>query len=650
MSVRVEQLTAEQRRVLLPRSDLRDLVITGEAATGRTTALLHALMHTMSEHRMEAKKVVFLVPDQAEWAQAQRTLEAYRPLLGVQVMTPVRLAQRLGADWENRWLPGNKESSLCSKAAKRRAVLVSKEWSTGGQVHEERSWREEVEAHVSYAFTGAGTDLEKLLSFADRFADLKKGQESRKDLRHMFWTIVVDDFERFSPADLLFITVLRGQYPAAPGVTERRPRVMLTTRAGPRYQAWKDPRPWPHLSAVMAKAAEVALSARMNRREVLALLEGLAQAAPVRRGAAPVAVSLIPARGFGGSVEVRQCEARAGAEVRGRFLEPVFNVGVLEDFRGHVRTALNKARREGRDLAVVSQGGLQATLEQELETLWQLERVPKTNDAPPALLAALRCKVGLPRPSGGHPLYAYGTFPERRFSSEERVKADAAWIKMTPLPTGAAFHEMERDILRANTTDDLCRLAKVQWPEPLPQEPLRALETLLARRAEPRYQIHLAGLPTRSWSSVVYVCRPQVDRTELQAVIERTLDHLTIVTMPPEGLARRFVGNQEVDVMTFLKQYGKDAWPVGLLTGRDPMNRALLQSLLDAPVTKAYLTRHAPRHVGETTLAAWIKALGEEGIPTEWRELREPARPWHGRVTLVEEQERLRGRIGEGSN
>ena len=585
MTARREQLTATQLQALLPAEDRRDVWILGPPASGRTTTLLHAALHTMAARRIAAQQVVLLIPGNSPWAQARRTLETHRAFLGVQIMSPERLARLLDPDWTD--------------------LLPPLPWGSWLRAYStplnEARLRESAKRLSRYAARDGGL----LAKLADAFP-----------------LVLIDNFQRFSQLERSFITKLQGTERGSRGPT-------LLLASGTEEKA--------HLAREAAPHLTVELTHRMNRRQILGLLEGVERAA-LRPGTSPPA-PLMPARGLGGKVRVRTCGAAALREDRGAPPESgPFSPATLEELRGHLHAALSKAWDEGRDVTVMASPALTGAVNTELKGLWEVERIPRTNEAPLPLLAALRYKVGLSRPGGGHPLYEVLDGDGRWVTKEERGQADRAWAVGRRLSNAALHFDLEERLGRACSTAEVCAVVGKQPIEPLDDDPVRALETLLARRAEPRRILALDSKAVNASHSMIYVCSERVTTTEFRRVLEHTLDDLTLILVSSRRCHLQDSGG--VAVKEVMADAQANAWPEDELTGRCMIDADRLKELMEHAATGPYLKHHAPRCTDEETLAMWIKTA-PHCVPAEWETVREPARLWHTEVRLQEEQKAL---------
>lgn len=674
MTVGVHDLTDEQRSALQPAGNRRNVVITGPPASGRTTALLHAAMHAMATHLIEARQVILLVPERQAWSQGRRILKAHRSLLGVQVMTASRLAAIIDQEWE----PDSEKTKWSNRRRKDREAAELRAADTeralqgvGSEDFEKRRRAHYEKAGETNLLAGLPrfTNVERVLRSAARFVDPGRGQAMRQALPDLCSLILVDDLELFAPADLLFITALSQTFN-----WERRSQLILTSSTGARYQAWAS-----RLSGGFTY--RVSLTDHMNRRQVLSLIEAVDTRVRGNEDGRWPARTRIPARGMSEQFNCafRRCTPGQDAEItKVGFHEAPFTAGVLGTLRGHITAALHHAHENGQDTAVVLATSIRETVEHQLRTLWAVEKIPETNDAPPELLAALRYVNGLSRPSGGHPLYD-GSLAASWQEYRERRAADEAWALGTPLPATAIHARLEGFLSTSSSTAQVIRHLQVDLPsvDSLPDDPLRALERLLARQDEPRRYI-LPGMRfTHSWPQTIYVCSEYINRNELFNVLSHTLDRVVILIVPEYG--RRLVDPSDATTITLqrLVQLAQlYNWPIGKLNGTEPLTRQELIELLRDPAIGQYLRWHAPRNTDEATMARWMTLLDprrakrtqgtagpspiptgitERGmagtaraallraytasrIPSEWLAIKEPARPWHTGVKLLEEQ------------
>lgn len=645
MSVRTEQLTAEQRAALAGEPHRTNLLITGPPASGRTTTLHHAAMHLQGQRVVGADHMLLLVPDDESRARARRQLEAYRSLRWVRVMTPVQLARTLNPD---RWRSDEVLAGFGRRyTAERRRQLDEREPTD--QVPSDLTNLLRSADDNALSGPAANTDLERLLAFIGRHRRVKEGGPQRSELQAAFPLILIDDLDRFSLSGLLLAAALTQQHGPEP-----QSQLLLTSGTGPRFQAWQKVRQPPQYLDLptLVPEVQVPLTARMNRREVLDLLEVLSPA-PARRGTPAPAPVFQPARGFGGRIEVRPGQAlrRLAPDARSELLHLTQRLHAVDEDDPATQTLLHtlqtlqrQAFEAGRDLAIVFDTYSAGDVGAALSTGFLTALRPLTEDIPHDLTAALRCVCHLSRPGGGHPLYDSALGHNRFVSQAQRRQADAAWTQGRPLPVNAPHAELERNLQAADTTAAVLELLRtrtlrsaldVHDLNQLPDEPLRALEHLLARNAQPRLWIGTLHKLTHSWSDVILISRTALPQDDFRHVVERTLDHLTLMIL---GEARTVAG--ETQVLGSVRQAASSAWPTALLTGQENASAQQLRELLDHPHFGPYLRDHAPRHVSATVLTQWLRATRKDA-PAAWRSVREPARPWHLHVTLQEEQQAL---------
>lgn len=632
--------TQEERDILT--GPAAHLCIRGPRASGRTAAMLLAAEHAIGHLNIPAWRVLMLFPE--------RTPGLYRTRHEFTNMTIQRLTRRApalqgvrsGTTSYLNWLTRLPHDSHFMNHERSRYSL-----------NNHRFW-EDADNWQIRAQTPTGTEAEeKELAidylYAARDIARKGYRKASETERHLltasrleeetslgdFDLILVDDLHLFDPQDLpLFSALLRREAPM--------PRVVLTLQEGhARGDIW-----WSRLADM--RSAYCTLRARAVRQEVLDLLEAVS----------PQAQPLVCRMGAGGQITTapfQQLEDRRSVQLREYQQQGHSSSGqeTTAAFGHHLRAIQEKAHREGQDLAVIVQPGLAL---HEVRWALDMEDSPfffENNAIPAAVADVLRLACGLARPGGGHPLYT-GHLPlspggNPWLTSQDRNAADRCWATNQPLLHSLPFAALEEKLTDCKTTQEcltvlhplLSPLQQRQLDrEQLPEDVFEALGQVMARLEEPRLMIgshlHLHG----SWTHVAFVY-DSIDLPEqsiLQQVVQSATHSLTFIPIrSPPGAARRRMSQSADPVRLLWELSQKPAPNRELLQDPNPPKDTLLTALR-RPGFGDYLRYFAPHHLPPEQFHQWQQILGSQ-TPAPWLAHKEPARPWHHQVTLLEEQQ-----------
>lgn len=606
-------LTPEQRGALPVWNEGQDVLITGPRVSGRTTALLHGALQLMGDLRFPSWRICYLVPTRQHAAWAQRTLAQHPALAQVRVRTPVQLAYRMdGLPRVPAWNSGPVNQLSRIKAEGERERMAR---SREGELSEEQQWASTVQNASAAMLEGrlpAYTETDRLLRTGTSYADPELGKEARQTLRTTSWLILVDDLHRFGPADLHLIAALRTQIAG-----EARARLLLTATNSARFQAWR-----PVLTREgTAQLRETNLTVRMNRREILDLLEAVPRSPEAE---AP----LVPARGFGGSVRWAPS------------LPPQSDSWIKLDQQ--LVQIITRASAAGHDLAIVTDLPLRREVRRLLDSGAARVARQQYPEVDQLLPAAFRLLCGLSDPGGGHPL-AGGAFDDRiRLTQEERAQANEAWKVGAAIPRTSPLFGVTQDLLACRTAAEVGRVLSIRTAG-LDDDPLRALAQVLAQAEQPRLYTGLLQDLIRPeygpYTEVALVYQAGLPAGAFAALLALTLDHLHLIPVSRPADQRPPLETQ-VDPVKLLEQQ-VIPWDRASLTGTVTLERSSLLSLLREPGPGAYLRHHAHQHVSPEVFSHWYSLLGQ-AAPEEWQRLRRPGRAWHDRPTLQAEQALLR--------
>lgn len=607
-----------------------NLLVSGPPVSGRTTALLHAAVDWIALHGRPARQVWWIPTSSRARYRNRQTLTAHRTL---QTVTTFRPAEWLGSqpdvpDWTER--PGPYTNPADAEIYLYRLELPQQTLQDLGLTAEGHvdphpvrppdptnpyspSYHEEVNRNRSHyenrlkAYLARKHHLQRVLdgrpiTATDRvFWALGQLHHRRgtlqANLNSSFGLVLLDDFHAFTPLERAFLRRL---------LTGANVQVIASTEEHHAEAA----RSW--LDALGRPSAERILRDRYVPLGHLLLGRTLDPMSTPR-----------PARGGTGE------------------LRPSIHVARFAELKPHLQEQAAHSEQAGRTLAVL----IPPKLDNRIASLVGAQQWDTEEQRPrafrEALLAALRYRLGLSDPKGGHPLLTQDWHipdPDRArklwLPDRTRAAIRAAWNAgrmdnpAARLRPWAVLTEQQERLDHCRSTAELAATVQnLQNLAPTPadeawiaQTPdlFVALQQLTARTLVARPFLGVLGRTTGHWDDVVIIleCKDADPLAVAQGVLRatRSLRFLTFGPTPPGPTHPATLPQTEPRHADLLR----------LLAQPTPPTPEELCRITGDPILRHYYETHWPDEVPDEWRDAWATAHGK---PVTWPE-GTPSRAW----------------------